>query len=70
LKEADKDSINKKELQNLKEVCQKYDKMFALGQFRTVVDINLVTKRDLILDKYSVKVGDTIQDIEIKLKKL
>ena len=44
--------------------------MFALGQFRTVVDTNLVTRRDLILDKYSVKVGDTAQDIEIKLKKL
>jgi hypothetical protein len=44
--------------------------LFAVGQYRTVVDINFETRRELILDKYSVKVGDTAQDIEIKLKKL
>ena len=63
----DIDSI---ELKNLKAICQKYEQIFNTGQYKMYIDNNCVSRRELILDKYSILASDSKKDVEVKLKML
>ena len=70
MEHKDTPDIDSIEHENLKAVCQKYEKMFNTWQYRQSVDINMITKRELLLQKYSVLSTDSKDAIEIKLKML
>ena len=44
--------------------------MFNSGQYKIEVDNNMISRRELILNKYSVLTTDSKTDIEVKLKML
>lgn len=44
--------------------------MFNSEQYKIEVDNNMISRRELILNKYSVLSTDSKRDIEVKLKML
>ncbi len=44
--------------------------MFNSGQYKIELDNNMISRRELILNKYSVLATDSKTDIEVKLKML